>query len=297
MDYDTSIDEKIHQIITAAKESDLDSDEENPPIANFEISKNFKSLYRPKFDAKSYLCRTRNESKIENIPESTQLRRELRDKDRLLNAILFRLRQIPHLNQHLNLENLLSTIDELISQLDEIQNTTREEFSQINAERDKERHHLDELNRRLNCQIENLESQKEKMNSDLHTLTIENEKHKEDLKKLKTQIKNLKNEITMKSDKETQTDLSANQIEGKALAKKDQFITWLKNDNDFLNDEKNKLSDLVVELETHLENQHSRANRYKVRAETAEAKIRDFVSSEEFKLMKSFNAYLSAAPP
>ena len=57
---------------------------------------------------------------------------------------------------------------------------------------------------------------------------------KEDLKKLKTQIKNLKNEITMKSDKETQTDLSANQIEGKALAKKDQFITWLKNDNDFL---------------------------------------------------------------
>ena len=60
MDYDTSIDEKIHQIITAAKESDLDSDEENPPIANFEISKNFKSLYRPKFDAKSYLCRTRN---------------------------------------------------------------------------------------------------------------------------------------------------------------------------------------------------------------------------------------------
>ena len=126
------------------------------------------------------------------------------------------------------------------------------EFSQINAERDKERHHLDELNRRLNCQIENLESQKEKMNSDLHTLTIENEKHKEDLKKLKTQIKNLKNEITMKSDKETQTDLSANQIEGKALAKKDQFITWLKNDNDFLNDEKNKLSDLVVELETHL---------------------------------------------
>ena len=46
------------------------------------------------------------ESKIENIPESTQLRRELRDKDRLLNAILFRLRQIPHLNQHLNLENL-----------------------------------------------------------------------------------------------------------------------------------------------------------------------------------------------
>ena len=126
------------------------------------------------------------------------------------------------------------------------------EFSQINAERDKERHHLDELNRRLNCQIENLESQKEKMNSDLHTLTIENEKHKEDLKKLKTQIKNLKNEITIKSDKETQTDLSANQIEGKALAKKDQFITWLKNDNDFLNDEKNKLSDLVVELETHL---------------------------------------------
>ena len=111
---------------------------------------------------------------------------------------------------------------------------------------------MDELNRRLNCQIENLESQKEKMNSDLHTLTIENEKHKEDLKKLKTQIKNLKNEITMKSDKETQTDLSANQIEGKALAKKDQFITWLKNDNDFLNDEKNKLSDLVVELETHL---------------------------------------------
>ena len=180
---------------------------------------------------------------------------------------------------------------------------------------------MDELNRRLNCQIENLESQKEKMNSNLHTLTIENEKHKEDLKKLKTQIKNLKNEITMKSDKETQTDLSANQIEGKALAKKDQFITWLKNDNDFLNDEKNKLSDLVVELETHLgklsitnptsetcgpwipslifalENQHSRANRYKVRAETAEAKIRDFVSSEEFKLMKSFNAYLSAAPP
>ena len=66
------------------------------------------------------------ESKIENIPESTQLRRELRDKDRLLNAILFRLRQIPQLNQHLNLENLLSTIDELISQLDEIQNTTRE---------------------------------------------------------------------------------------------------------------------------------------------------------------------------
>ena len=66
------------------------------------------------------------ESKIENIPESTQLRRELRDKDRLLNAILFRLRQIPRLNQHLNLENLLSTIDELISQLDEIQNTTRE---------------------------------------------------------------------------------------------------------------------------------------------------------------------------
>lgn len=111
---------------------------------------------------------------------------------------------------------------------------------------------MDELNRRLNCQIENLESQKEKMNSDLHTLTIENEKHKEDLKNLKTQIKNLKNEITKKSDKETQTDLSANQIEGKALAKKDQFITWLKNDNDFLNDEKNKLSDLVVELETHL---------------------------------------------
>ena len=60
MDYDTSIDEKIHQIITAAKESDLDSDEENPPIAKFEISKKFKSLYRPKFDAKSYLCRTRN---------------------------------------------------------------------------------------------------------------------------------------------------------------------------------------------------------------------------------------------
>ena len=152
------------------------------------------------------------------------------------------------------------------------------------------------------------------MNSDLHVLTIENEKHKDDLKKLKNQMKNLKSEITKKSDKETQTDLSANQIEGKALAKKDQFITWLKNDNDFLNDEKNKLSDLVVELETHLgecsyhskrgirflpflENQHSRANRYKLRAETAEAKIRDFVSSEEFKLMKSFNAYLSAAPP
>ena len=126
------------------------------------------------------------------------------------------------------------------------------EFSQINAERDKERQHLDELNARLNCQIEDLESQKEKMNSDLHTLTIENEKHKEDLKKLKIQMKNLKSEMSKKSDKETQTDLSANQIEGKALAKKDQFITWLKNDNDFLNDEKNKLSDLVVELETHL---------------------------------------------
>ena len=66
------------------------------------------------------------ESNIENIPEATQLRRELRDKDRILNAILFRLRQIPQLNQHLNLGNLLSTIDELISQLNDIQNTTRE---------------------------------------------------------------------------------------------------------------------------------------------------------------------------
>ena len=66
------------------------------------------------------------ESNVENIPEATQLRRELRDKDRILNAILFRLRQIPQLNQHLNLGNLLSTIDELISQLNDIQNTTRE---------------------------------------------------------------------------------------------------------------------------------------------------------------------------
>ena len=66
------------------------------------------------------------ESNIERIPEATQLRRELRDKDRILNAILFRLRQIPQLNQHLNLGNLLSTIDELISQLNDIQNTTRE---------------------------------------------------------------------------------------------------------------------------------------------------------------------------
>ena len=66
MDYDTSIDEKIHQIITAAKESDLDSDEDNPPIARFEISKNFQSLYRPKFNAKSYLSRTRNGKLINN---------------------------------------------------------------------------------------------------------------------------------------------------------------------------------------------------------------------------------------
>ena len=66
------------------------------------------------------------ESNVENIPEATQLRRQLRDKDRILNAILFRLRQIPQLNQHLNLGNLLSTIDELISQLNDIQNTTRE---------------------------------------------------------------------------------------------------------------------------------------------------------------------------
>ena len=69
---------------------------------------------------------TISESNVENIPEATQLRRELRDKDRILNAILFRLRQIPQLNQHLNLGNLLSTIDELISQLNDIQNTTRE---------------------------------------------------------------------------------------------------------------------------------------------------------------------------
>jgi len=282
-----SIDEKIHRIIfnAANKESDFDSDEDTQPIAE---------ITRPKFDARNYLSRTRNESNFENVPESTRLRRELREKDRVLNAILFRLRQIPHLNQHLNLENLLSTIDELISHLSDIQNTTREEFSQINSERDKERHHLDELNSRLNCQIENLESQKQKMNSNLQSLTIENEKHKADLDKLKIQMKNLN---VKKSDKTTQTDSSANAIEGKALAKKDQFITWLKNDNDFLNDEKNKLSDLVVELETHLENQHARANRYKTRAETAEAKIRDFVSSEEFKLMKSFNAYLSASLP
>ena len=45
-----SIDEKIHQIIFNAA-ADFDSDEDIQPIAE---------ITRPKFDARSYLSRTRN---------------------------------------------------------------------------------------------------------------------------------------------------------------------------------------------------------------------------------------------